>query len=144
MQRGNHTPLRDTVPNANSVGAGMTTHATWEIPLVARNDGDRIYIRRIWTLTREAALAMVKARNEWQAQSDALNAWLDKMDVTDKKARADIRGQNLDLQGAYNAWQFWQGQVVGYAAALQVEQLAPALLGIDSRDSWGPPSTLEQ
>lgn len=131
-------------PNANSVGAGMTTHVMWEIHVVARNDGDRAYVHRIWTLTREATLSMIKAKKEWQAQSDAVNEWLDAMGITDKKARADTRGQNLDLQGAYNTWQFWQGQVVAYAAALQVEQLAPMLLGIDSKDSWGPPSTLEQ
>lgn len=117
----------------------MTTHVTWEIQLV-RNDGDRAYVHRIWILAREATLTMIKAQNEWQAQSAAVNEWLDQMGVTDKKARADTRDQNLDLQGAYNKWQFWQGQVVGYAAALQVEHLAPMLLGIDSKDSWGPPS----
>jgi hypothetical protein len=88
----------------------------------------KMYVSRLWTLTREATFEMIRAKKDWQEQSDALNEWLDKMNIMDKKARADIRTQNLDLRGAYNAWQFWQGQVVGFAAALQVEELAPKLL----------------
>lgn len=102
-------------------------------------DNTARYISLLWAKERAAVLKMTAAEKEWNLQSDGLDDWLDKMGIIDKAGRTKVREENVDLASAYNAWNLWRGQVIAFAAAIQAERDAAALLGVIDKERPGPP-----
>lgn len=92
------------------------------------------YVHLLWTKVRFHTKEMIDAYYEWQRRSDEINDFIERSGITDIGERNNVRGVNLGLQGAYSRWQYHQGNVIALTAALQAEELAPRLLGLDTKE----------
>lgn len=106
---------------------------------------ERQYHKTLWRRARRATLRMIRASEEFETQSDALDRWLDEMaelyppghrrhnPYLDPVGRAKIRKDNIALQDALAEWDLWARTVAALHGAMGVEKIAPSLLGTEDR-----------
>lgn len=71
--------------------------ATHKQEIFLFNESDREWVRRKWELIRAYHTTADKCSNRWRKLSDEINNYLDRSGITDPKARAALKGENLEL-----------------------------------------------
>lgn len=87
------------------------------------------YIDALLVLMRQANEKARAASLAWNAANDSLDEWMDRHGIMDTKQRADVKSVNLDLQGKYARWSFWEREANRLSATILAEEAAAKLKG---------------
>lgn len=91
-----------------------------------------MYVDRLWRREREAVVKMVDAANTFLQAIADVNDFLDRSDITDVVDRDQRRAASLAIKQAHSGWDFWSRQVMALSAAIQAEEVARRLMGLDT------------
>lgn len=87
------------------------------------------YVYQQWVLLRQANRKAAYYSREWNSINDGINVWMEERGITDIVQQARIKEQSLPLQGAMQAWSFWEREAKRILGAMQGELIAVQVLG---------------
>lgn len=94
---------------------------------------DRAYVIQHIKLIREATQNCSKFSREWNVRNDEFNEWYVAqfqvpVDDADPVHYVNVKKSNLGLTNAFDAWSFWQRELMRLTASLEAEKTAREMM----------------